>query len=317
MHANERPLLVSGCALTVTLATSVALGLATAPQEIARLFDHLAPAWLILIVLGRLVSYVGYAWAYRPLMRVDGGPSLSLARTLGLVTLGFAAFAPGGGFTTDRQALTRMGRSKQESATRILALAALEYAVLAPLAWVCSLLLLGAPNVSPSLTLPWAIGVPAGTALTLVAMWLRGRVHVRWQAPRIVRHVFEGIELLFELVREARRRPSPWLGMLVYWCGELVALWSGLKVVGASIALDRLILAYATGYFLTPRTMPLAGVGIAEVLLTLSLHWVGIPLAQAVLAVFFYRVAVLLTSLPPATVARWLFPRFAGEPAPG
>ena len=88
------------------------------------------------------------------------GPSLSFSRTLGLVTVGFAAFAPGGGFTTDQQALTGMGRSKQESVTKILALAALEYAVLAPLAWVCSLLLLNAPDASPSLTLPWAVGVP-------------------------------------------------------------------------------------------------------------------------------------------------------------
>lgn len=295
----------------------MALGLATRPREIAQLFDHLAPAWLVLIVLGRLVSYMGYASAYQPLMRLDGGPSLSFSRTLGLVTVGFAAFAPGGGFTTDQQALTGMGRSKQESVTKILALAALEYAVLAPLAWVCSLLLLNAPDASPSLTLPWAVGVPAGTALTLAAIWLHGRIDVRWRAPRMIRHAFEGIDLLFELVREARRHPSPWLGMLVYWCGELVALWTGLKVVGASITLDRLILAYATGYFLTPRTLPLAGVGIAEVLLTLSLHWVGIPFAQAVLAVCFYRVALLLISLPPATIARALFPRLAGKPATG
>jgi uncharacterized membrane protein YbhN (UPF0104 family) len=61
-----------------------------------------------------------------------------------------------------------------------------------------------------------------------------------------------------------------------------------------------LVVGYATGYALTRRTLPLGGAGIVEALLPLSLSWVGIALAPAVLAVLVYRFMNLWLPVIPA-----------------
>src|SRR4029078_8258039 len=60
------------------------------------------------------------------------------------------------------------------------------------------------------------------------------------------------------------------------------------------------ILGYATGYALTRRSLPVGGAGAVEALLPLSLLWVAVPLAPAVLAVLFSRVINLWLPLIPA-----------------
>ena len=64
------------------------------------------------------------------------------------------------------------------------------------------------------------------------------------------------------------------------------------------------VVGYATGYALTRRTLPLAGAGAVEALLPFALLWVNVPLAQAVLAVLFYRVVNLWIPLIPALAGR-------------
>ena len=51
---------------------------------------------------------------------------------------------------------------------------------------------------------------------------------------------------------------------------------------------------------MTRRTLPLAGAGAVELLLPFALHWVGFPLAAAVLAVFAYRIFNLWLPVVPA-----------------
>jgi uncharacterized membrane protein YbhN (UPF0104 family) len=64
----------------------------------------------------------------------------------------------------------------------------------------------------------------------------------------------------------------------------------------------QLLIGYATGYALTRRTLPFAGAGAVEALLSFTLFWAGTPLAAAVLAVFLYRVINLWLPVLPATV---------------
>jgi uncharacterized membrane protein YbhN (UPF0104 family) len=103
------------------------------------------------------------------------------------------------------------------------------------------------------------------------------------------------------------------MGIGLYWVGELLSTWAGLRMFGIHLSLDRLVLAYATGYAMTPRGLPLAGVGVTEVLMPIAYMWVGVPLASAVLAVFAYRIVTLLIGLPPALIANPLIERLSSE----
>ena len=66
------------------------------------------------------------------------------------------------------------------------------------------------------------------------------------------------------------------------------------------------MLAYATGYVVTRRSLPLAGAAITEVLLTFALHWVGVPLGPALAAVATYRLFNLILLAIPALLANRL-----------
>ena len=96
---------------------------------------------------------------------------------------------------------------------------------------------------------------------------------------------------------------SAFIGMGLYWVGEIFSLSAALHAFGSPRpAIAALIIGYATGYALTRRTLPLAGAGVVEALLPFSLVWVGAGLAPAVLAVFVYRIFNLWLPLIPAVV---------------
>jgi uncharacterized membrane protein YbhN (UPF0104 family) len=63
------------------------------------------------------------------------------------------------------------------------------------------------------------------------------------------------------------------------------------------------IVAYATGYAATRRSLPLAGAGVTEVLMTYALYWVRQPLAPALAAVVAYRAFNFLLAAAPALIA--------------
>ena len=92
--------------------------------------------------------------------------------------------------------------------------------------------------------------------------------------------------------------------MGLYWAAEIASLWAALQAFGVETGFAVITLGYATGHVLTPRSAPLSGAGVTEILLSLALSWVGLPLAGAVPAVFSYRVGILLLSIPPALLAR-------------
>ena len=81
------------------------------------------------------------------------------------VVAGFGVFAAthaAGGFAVDYWTFRRSGLRRREAVARVLALGALEYAVLAPAALVCAIvLLLGTGgHVQHAMTYPWLAVVP-------------------------------------------------------------------------------------------------------------------------------------------------------------
>ena len=258
--------------------------------------------WLPIAVAGEVVAYLGYVVAYREVVRAEKGLELEVPHVAALVATGFGVFLQGGGFALDRAALQRAGLSAQEARERVLGLGTLEYAVLAPATLVASGFLLAEKGgkIDQSITLSWVIGVPVGTAIAFLA--LRHRNTFRRKGWRM--HVYASlcaIRLLFRLLRQPLRAAVALAGIAVYWLGDIFCLWAALHAFYAHTPpVTPLLVAYASGYALTRRALPIGGAGIVEALLPFALGAVAIQRAPAVLAVGAYRIINLWLPMIPA-----------------
>jgi uncharacterized membrane protein YbhN (UPF0104 family) len=288
-------------AALVALAALVGVAWAAGFYRVARELRTPSPLWFLVAVAGEALAYVGYALAYREVARVEAGPDLPHREAAALVAAGFGPFVAGGGFRVDLHALRATGLEEREARVKVLGLGGLEYAVLAPAACAAALILIAEnASIGRGYTWPWAIAVPAGFAAATVALHYRPRFHGR------LRHGLDAVWLLRCLfVRPLRHGLPALLGTALYWFGDVVALWACLRAfVPYDLSLPRLLLAYATGYALSRRTLPLGGAGVVEALLPFALAWMTVvPLAPALLAVFAYRVVNLWLPLLPAAAA--------------
>ena len=307
-------LMVVAAALSI-LATIFVAG-AAGYVAVASHIRHAKWQWVPLAIAGALASQVGYTFAYREVAHVGRGVRLGALRAGAIVAAGFGVFTPRGGFAVDIEALEDLGVPREEARVRVLGLGSLEYAVLAAGAFICSIFLLGDPSAQRAVTLSWAIGVPAGTALALVAVRYRKWICRGWLAG-ILGPPLESIGIVGQIVASPRRHgAAAFSGMAVYWAGEVFVLWCCLAAFeGHTPSVTAVVVGYATGYALTRRTLPLGGAGAVEALMPFALVWVGYGLAPAVLAVFAYRIFNLWLPLGPAIVALWHLQRRAPEGA--
>ena len=280
-------------------------------ERIDRAAKHLHPAWLVLCFGGELVAYAGYVLAVRDTAKVDQGPKLSFGHSIRAVIGGFGVFAAtrtSGGFAVDYWALRTAGEDREGAVARVLALGALEYAVLAPAALCASIaILVDGEDISLGLTLPWLAVIPGA----LVAVWITSPKRARHyitdaaDAGRIregFAHSVAGLSMLRRmLVAPPREHGLGFLGTAAYWAGDIACLWGALQLFGnPRLSTPALIIGYATGYVLTRRSLPAGGAGIVEIALTFALHWVGFPFVRALLGVVVYRLFNLWLPIIPA-----------------
>lgn len=285
----------------------LAIAKATGADAIGRAFADLDGPWIALIAGAELLTYPAYMLAYRSIAQVHGHAPLALPIVARLVVAGFGPFALAGGFGIDKRALQAIDEDERSARVRVLALGSLEWAVLAPIACAVSILLLvqGA-DVTPSLLWPWVVAVPAGFT---IAAWASApgrpeRIGRAWGGRLdLVAQALEGIAALRLIASEPRRFGGAWIGTAAYWGADIVAFYAGLLTFGLHPSPGRAIIAYATGYAATRRSLPLGGAGLTEVLMTYSLYWVRQPLAPALAAVLAYRVFNFLLVAVPALVA--------------
>jgi hypothetical protein len=302
-------LLVAGA-----LALAAAMGLADMAGY-GRLVDavrDVVPTWFAVCFGGQILAYFGYVLAVRDIARVDDGPVLSFRLSMRTVVAGFGVFAAthaAGGFSVDYWTFRRSGLRRREAVARVLALGALEYVVLAPAALVCAVVLLFGTggHVQHAMTYPWLAVVPG----FLAALWVSspkragrfadpgggGRVR-QWFA-----HFVSGMVKLRCLLANPRLYGLGVVGVSLYWLGDIACLWAALKIFNAELSTPALVLAYATGYVLTRRSLPAGGAGLVEVTMTFALVWVGVPLAPALLGVVTYRVFNFWLPVIPALAA--------------
>jgi uncharacterized membrane protein YbhN (UPF0104 family) len=305
---EERPLALACLGLLVAAGVVAVMAFVVAgPHAVDRAINSFEAVWLVPLIAAQAISFFSYTGAHRWAMTLRGRAHVTADTAMRVAAYGAAATSLRGGFSIDRRALRGAGATPRRAGAHVLGLGALEYAVLAPAAWVCALVLLDSPHVKRAVTVPWAIGVPAGALLAL--LWA---LHAKRSGPpaghgRIAHAravVLGGLELLGQVLRHPVRERTAWLAMLVHWSTEIASLWLALRMFGADTSVAVVLLAYATGYALTPRSLPLAGAGVTEALMPLALLWTGVPIGGAVLAVLAYRLLRLMLSIPPALVAR-------------
>ena len=293
------------------LAASAAIGLADMAgyTRLTHAVSRLDPTMMTICFVGQLVAYLGYVLAVRDMARVEDGPRLSFSLTTRTVLAGFGVFAAthaAGGFAVDYWALRRAGLKRRDAISRVLGLGALEYAVLAPAALISAIVLLFGTGgrVQDAMTLPWLLVVPG----FLLALWVSSpkraeRLSDPGAGGRIRQafgHAVAGMWKLRCLATRPRRHGMGVAGVSLYWFGDILTLWAALQVFDADVSTPALILAYATGYVLTRRSLPGGGAGLVEVLMTFALVWVGVPFAPALLSVLVYRLFNFWLPIVPA-----------------
>jgi len=294
--------IVIGFALA--LAASISIAWVAGFAQVGHRLADLNWIWLLPAVAAEALAYAGYTFAYREVVRADGGLELPRLDWVALVSSGFGLFVMRGGFAHDVKKLQEAGSDAREARVRVLALGALEYLLLAPAACACAVFLIAHDRLHGALTWPWAIGVPAGfLAAGLVGLYVHPRLTAIRANRQFVAEALDGIALLPRIAADSLNRGlAAMLGMAIYWFSEIFMLWATLKTFGDSPSIPALVIGFATGYALTRRTLPLAGAGAADAFLPFALNWTGIALAPALLAVFAYRVFNAWLPVLPALI---------------
>src|SRR5205814_9442567 len=165
--------------------------------------------------------------AVRATARVDGGPELDASASMQTVVAGFGVFAAtrsSGGFAVDYWVLRQAGEDRDGAIARVLALGALEYAVLAPAA-LCSAIFLALSAqepISDALTLPWLLVIPGAIAAAWVTSPRRAArftdTRGESRVKRTFAHAVSGLSILRSLLLASPLEHGlGFLGAALYW----------------------------------------------------------------------------------------------------
>jgi uncharacterized membrane protein YbhN (UPF0104 family) len=303
-----RPVVLAAVATGIAAIAVLVIARVTGADAVGRAFSHVEPAWIALIACAEFVAYPAYALAYRSVAQVHGHAAVALPLVARVVVAGFGPFAISGGFGLDKQTLHALHEDERSARVRVIALGMLEWAVLAPTTCVvCIVFLITGENVLPSLVWPWALAVPIGFGFAFWASADRriDRIsRIRGKRREWLAQLLEGVAGLRTLVRDPRKYRAAWVGTAFYWAADIAAFYGGLRTFGLDPGFGKVVLAYATGYAASRRSLPLGGAGVTEVLMTYSLYWVRLPLAPALAAVVAYRFFNFVLAATPALIAR-------------
>jgi uncharacterized membrane protein YbhN (UPF0104 family) len=308
---RRRRLVFVALGLALALATGLLIGRAA---DYARLADSLKEAdwrWLPLLVAGELTAYLGYVLVYRRMASMLGGPCFGLWLTARIAAASFGAYVLAssvGGLGVDYWALRRAGLDHSQAFARVIALKTLEWAVLGAAATAAAVVLLArGTEVSSWALFPWLVVVPACYVAAAGVSEAERLARMRQRYVGRLRRIFLDTILAVALVRHVLVHPlreaQALSGAGLYWAGNLLALWAGVRAFGVELGLAALVLAYATGYAATMLPLPAGGAGGVDASMTFALTVVGVPLGPALLGVFAFRLATFWLPLVPGLAA--------------
>jgi uncharacterized membrane protein YbhN (UPF0104 family) len=310
---HRRPLLIGLAGAVLAVGTAALIGQAAG---YARLLDSLESAnlhWFPVMLGGQVLAYLGYILAYRATARVNGGPRLPFGLTTWIVGASFGAYAVAnaiGALGVDYWALRRTGAGHHAAFTRIIAFKTLEWAVLSSVVCVLAALVLGGigADVKTEAALGWVIVVPV---CFVAGRWVTSPRRVErftkssgvGRARRLVSDTIGAVVIVRQILGAPRANLEAIGGAVLYWSGDIVTLWAGLRAFDVQLEPIALVVGYATGYAVTMLPLPAGGVGGVDAAMTYALTLVGVPLGQALLAVFAYRFFTFWLPFLPGLVA--------------
>lgn len=269
---------------------------------VGRRLDHARWWWVGIAFAGVSIAYFGYFFAYRGINRAENGPKLDPRSLLAVVTAGFGGFLAHGGAALDDFAMRAGGAHEREAKVRVSALAGFEHGALSIIACPAGIaaVIVGGTYPRSDFTWPWAVIPPIGFGLAiLLAERFRERLHGRggWRGKLGI--FLDSIHIVWRILRHPTTCGYALLGMLLYWAGDMFALWATTHAFGFSMSITSVIIALSTGMVLTRRTAPLAGAGLILVALVATLwNAAGVPFAAATLGVAAYRGLTLFGPMP-------------------
>lgn len=299
-------LLLIGLAAVLQVAAGVGMGFWSGTNKVDLILGKFSPDWLGAMLIGLIVSFVGYYFVYQEIYRVDAGPKLSRKEMVATVGTGFGGFFAHGGSALDQYALRAAGASERESSVRVASLGGLEHGILGIFGCgaAVAVLLMGLGRPPLDFSLPWAIVPLPGF---LLAFWLARRYESRFRDTSGWRHhlgVFiDSILLIRQLFERPFDHAAALLGMGLFWAADLFAAWSGMAMFGFHMSWAPFIVAMATGMVFSRRTGPLGGAGVLTVVLALTVEYSGAPFADAVAGIFAYRIFALWIPMPFSLLA--------------
>jgi uncharacterized membrane protein YbhN (UPF0104 family) len=319
---------------------SIALGLVLVGAVVAGIgqitsFHHMVRAlrdadtkWFPVCLGGEILAYVGFIVAYRDIARIDGGPLFPLWTATRVVAIGFGAYALGtsaGSLGLDYWALHRAGETPQRAVRRVLGLNAVEWMILGIYACLGAAIIAAGGGSAPlAMVLAWLIAVPA---CIVAAAWVtsprrserltslagksvritrqpRSWLPWLWHGGRaVISASIGGVVIVRHMLVQWRTHLGGVFGFALFWAGDITTLYAALRAFDVHPPLPALVVAYSTAYIVTMLPLPAGGSGGIEAGLAFSLHAVGIPLAQALVATLVYRFFTLWLPILPAAIA--------------
>jgi uncharacterized membrane protein YbhN (UPF0104 family) len=318
VRSRRRRLVMAVTMLAALLALYVLLPrIAGLDETWGRLRDG-DPAWIALAALLEVGSYAGYVLLLRG--TVGGGPLvLSWPASWRLTLAGVAASrllatAGAGGIALTAWALSRMGMSARDVATRLAVFFVLLYGLFMAALVVTGLGLsagwLAGPSPFGLTVVPALFGaaaISAALALALVPGELGREPRPRagnGRARRFAHHAAAAPATVGAGVRGAvalvRRRDPALLGAVAWWACDVLVLWAAMRAFGAAPPFAVLVMSYFVGQL--GNTLPLpGGIGGVEGGIVGALVAFGEPAGLALAAVLTYRaLAFWLPTLPGA-----------------
>jgi uncharacterized membrane protein YbhN (UPF0104 family) len=158
------------------------------------------------------------------------------------------------------------------------------------------------------MALPWVIGM---SLLFLVGIYVTaparaGRIVADERPGRLrslLRHAVGGAVLVRRLAEHRAANRATLVAAPLYWLGDMLCLWAGLRAFGVQLTPAELVLVYATGFLANLIPLPTGGIGGVDAATTFALTAVGVPLESALLGVFAYRFFSFLLPTLPAVLA--------------
>jgi hypothetical protein len=307
---SHRLLLMTALAAVLYLAGGLVLAWIAGFDKVWNAAQHPQWAWLVASLGFVALAFVGYYFGYRGVGRVEGGPDdLSHADRLAVVAAGFGGFLAHGGTGIDRAVMCAAGASERQAKVRVTLLGGLEHGILAIPGSIAAMVVLAEGGRKPPLdfTIPWVIGPAVGFA---VAYWAAERYRDRlrgregWREKLSI--LFDAVQLIAAMFQRPLRYGGAIAGMLLYWLGDMWALWAGMAAFGYRMNPATTMVAFGTAAIVTRRTGPLGGAGILGPALAATLWYCGAPWPAAILGTFSYRFFALW---PPQPLSFLMLPR--------